>query len=138
MNPTKEEIEMIVKKFQKIARIEDWDIEVELKNDAEMNLACGIEFIPAGFCTRYREHKKAILLLNYESEQWKEDWYYVFLHEIHHIVFDDLDYAYETLFDYMPEKIADKKRGEIKVRKERFICELAKEFKNAYPKENFF
>lgn len=129
--PDKGQLVKMVKRFQEIARIQDWDVFVELYSDAEMNKECGMEFIPAGFCTRYREHKKAIVMLNIEAEQWKENWYYVFLHELHHIVFDDMDYEIEGLLDYMPDKVAEKHRADIKVKKERFVCMLAKEFANA-------
>lgn len=135
--PTKEQIEAIINELQKILRIQDWDIKLHMKNDEEMDSVCKRNFIPAGFCIRFREYKLARVYLNYEADQYKEDWYSVLIHEVYHIVFDDFDCFCDNLTDFMREELRDELQSDYELQKERLINQLARGFVNAYPASNF-
>jgi hypothetical protein len=135
--PTKEQIEAIIKELQHILRIADWDIILHMKNDEEMDSVCKRDFIPAGYCTRYREYRLARIYLNYEADQYKDDWYSMLIHEVYHVVLDDFQYSCENLFDYIPEPAKKNLESDFDIQKEKAVCQLTKGFVNAYPVTKF-
>lgn len=135
--PNKEQIEAIIKELQSICRIQDWDIKLHMKNDEEMDSICKRDFIPAGYCTRYREHRLARIYLNHEAWEYKEDWYAVLVHEIHHVIFDEFQYCCENLFDYIPEGAKSNLESDFDVQKERIVCQITRIFCKTYPATNF-
>lgn len=130
MAPTINELNIMLASLQKILRIQDWDVEVYLKNNREMDSICKLDYITSGYCERYRELKQAKIYLNFEDEEYEKDWYFVFMHEIYHIVIDDFDYTVENAVDFITEKIRKDVKENVRIQKERLVCNLAKGFIN--------
>ena len=134
--PPKEQIEAIIKELQKIMRIQDWDISIEIVNKREMDGTAKIDYIPAGFCHKNRYFKTAKISLNKDDDE--KDWYYVLIHELYHVVFEDSDNFWDNEVKHAIEeerfKELDNKND---FYKERLNCDLTRQFMNLYPTSNF-
>jgi len=134
--PTKEQIEQITKELQKIMRIQDWDITPEIVNSREMDGIVKYDYVPGGYCHKNRHFKTADIYLN--KEHTDNDWYYVLVHELYHVVFEDSD----NFWDNEVERAIEEDRlSELNKKHdfyvERLICDLTRQFVSLYPVSNF-
>jgi hypothetical protein len=87
MFPEKEKIELIVKRLQKIMKIEDWTINVECESSVAFSELYGNDSkYTRGDCNRDIHHNEALIRLNRDAEG-EENWFYkTLVHELHHII----------------------------------------------------
>ncbi len=126
--PDKTKIEEIIKELQKIMRIQDWDITFEWASKTEMN---GLE-----------KHFKVDCEcdgLNDISRSYKSshiyvidsgDWYWNLVHELLHLVSDEL-------CDYTTQILDEKTDKEYESMQDRDIQRYTKIFTRVYPVTNF-
>jgi ssRNA-specific RNase YbeY (16S rRNA maturation enzyme) len=136
--PTKEQIEKIVTELQKIMRIQDWDVSIEIVNDREMDSIAKSDYIPRGYCHRNRHYKTAKISLNKDDEDFEKDWYYVLIHELYHVVFEDSDHFWDNEVKHAIEEnrfLELEKKRDFYV--ERLNCDLTRQFLTLYPASNF-
>jgi hypothetical protein len=124
--PTKEQIEAIIKELQKIMRIQDWDIEVELISGLEMAKKSDGELDTDGLCYRNLKRNYAMISINKEI---CDDWYYVLVHEMIHIP--------STLLIATAEAYFNEKHSYFDIIYEQFTDNLARLFIALYPITNF-
>lgn len=134
--PTKEKIEAIIKELQKILRIQDWDIKLEIVNNREMDSIAKEDYIPGGSCSRNRYYKEATVYLN--KEYTSNDWYYVLIHELYHIVLEDIDNFWDNevrhcIVDDERKRMDDGYSFYI----ERLNCDLTRQFVSLFPVAKF-
>jgi len=137
--PDIEKLKEIIKELQKIMRIQDWDIDIHLINDKEMDATCKMDYIPSGYCSRNRYYKSANIYLNCEDKNNIDgDWYNTLIHEMFHIIMDSLDkFMDNTLFPIIEENKKDSMQDKYDFEKEKVDCMFARLFVNAYPVTNF-
>jgi len=137
--PDIEKLKEIIKKLQEIMRLQDWDIEIRLMNNREMDSICKMDYIPGGYCSRNRYYKSANIYLNCEDKNIiNGDWYNALVHEMFHIIIDSLDeFMDNTLFPIIEENKKDLMQDKYDFEKEKVDCMFARLFVNAYPVTNF-
>jgi hypothetical protein len=118
-----------VEHLQKVMRIVDWDISLELKDKAKMCLDYGGGNY-LGHCTRFRKYKSAIVSLNTELLITEDEIMQTLVHELFHVMTDDYISMVDNLCD------ADEASGEtITGWYERLTNELTRMFIELYPLE---
>jgi len=132
--PTKEQIEQILTELQGVMRIQDWDVSIEIVNDREMDSIAKCEYIPGGYCYRNRHYKTAAISLNKDYEDYEKDWYSILIHELYHVVLEDMDNFWDNeVFRLLPED----KQGSIGEKHtfyiERLNCDLTRQFCGLHP-----
>jgi hypothetical protein len=133
MMPSKEKIEEIIKKLQKVLKLKDWDIELYLISEYEMKdiMECN-HLDTIGCCKRYPNRKLAYVRLNVDHSRIDEEWYKTVIHEMLHIhtcVLDDiaLNITEEGSFE----------RKHFDYESETLNCTLEKIISELYPVTNF-
>jgi len=135
--PQKEKLEEIVKSLAKIMRVQDWDIDLSLITKLEMQEESGSKNDVA-CCMRNRKLKYAMISLNTDHVQIKEDWYQAIIHEMYHIITDDWHYHATGILDFVKDESTNTNLDNtMNVYYERTMEILAKGFVNAYPVTNF-
>ena len=135
MIPSKEKIEEIIRELQRVMRIQDWDIDFDYCNSrkimeltGEINYAC---------CEGNMKLHKATIYINKDHEGIGE-WYSSLVHELYHLVTNNLEYHMKALLDYILEETTQtKERNCIKIYHEQMVEDLTRGFVNAYPVTNF-
>jgi Zn-dependent peptidase ImmA (M78 family) len=128
--PDIETLKKYLEILQCIMRIQDWDIEIFRANDNEAKGVFGEECF--GCNAVNRSVKAARIYIN--ADRCKDDgsdgWYFTLIHELYHLVHDDLD-------DWCEEHLTDEKlKDNYKVEMERNINRLARIFVSVYPLES--
>jgi hypothetical protein len=135
MIPSKEKIEEIIKELQRIMRIQDWDIEFDFCGDKKIQELTGDFYYAC--CERNIKLCKATIYVNKDHEGI-DDWYPTLIHEMYHIVTNNMYYHAISLLDYISDGVArDKESNMFKNYNENMVELLAKGFVNAYPVTNF-
>jgi predicted metal-dependent peptidase len=133
---TKEQIEAIIKELQKILRIQDWDITFEYCGDKKMQELTG-ECTYCGCCDRDIKLKRAKIYINKDHEVINE-WYPTLVHELYHIITNDVHYLAGSLLNYVADEATRGKECDVfNNYMEQMIEILAKGFVNAYPASKF-
>ena len=88
MIPSKERLEEIIKELQRIMRIQDWDIDIEVLSKQK--------YEAAGY-GEGQAHNRIIRVLNKSlisiNKDLTSDWYKSLLHELIHLAFDPMEQA---------------------------------------------
>lgn len=87
MIPEIEIVKATAQKLQKVLRVQDWDIQVEILNDKEMDSTCKRDYIPSGYCSRNRYFKNCTISL---LKTMLDDWYETLVHEMVHVIQEDM------------------------------------------------
>jgi Zn-dependent peptidase ImmA (M78 family) len=95
--PDIEKLKEIIKELQKIMRIQDWNIGIELVSGYEMTKQGG-ELDDEGLAYRDIRHNKAIIYLN--KELVTDGWYYVIVHEMLHIQSTMIKFTADSYFEH--------------------------------------
>ena len=116
--------EEFIKKWQKILRIQDWEIDLKFLTGLEMQKTMGSENYNA-CCDRTSENKFATISLNLESPEINDNPERLLIHEMLHIVFDDYD-------TFTINAVSDNEyaKNVVKFKLEQTIESLAKSFSN--------
>lgn len=139
MLPSKESLDKILKQLQSVMRLQDWDIDIEVINDREMDsVAKQNNYIPGGHCLKNRYYKTATISINKDWDEINEEWYMVLVHELHHVQAEEMDNYFDN---YILPCVKEDKKDEIETgndfEKEKLNCRLTREFCNAYSIDNF-
>jgi hypothetical protein len=134
--PTKEQIEAIVVELQRIMRICDWDVKLEIVNSREMDATVKASYIPEGYCQKERYYKRATIFL---LENMEIDWYFVLIHELYHIVQEDLSNCMDNIVYPMiaDEDIRQKVEKQFDFYYEQLDCLTTRIIIGLYPVTNF-
>jgi hypothetical protein len=114
--------EEFIKKWQKILRIQEWEIGLEFLSGLEMQKLMGSDDYNAS-CGRTTENKTAMISINCESPQMNDELENSIIHELLHIVFDE----YQT-FTENAIKDNDYALNAVKLKMEQTIENLARSF----------
>jgi hypothetical protein len=123
---SEEKLLEITNKLQKIFRIQDWDIEVNLVNDNEMK---GINADNILGCNQInRTRKCSTISINYEHPEMQEEgqWYSTLVHELFHLIHDDIN-------DWVEENLDEKYHENYEAMMERNINRFTRIFTSVYP-----
>jgi hypothetical protein len=139
MLPNKENLDKILKQLQVIMRLQDWDIDIEIVNNREMDsIAKQNDYIPGGYNQRNRYYKTTTISINKDWDEVNEEWYMVLVHELHHVQMDEIDLFFD---DFVLSKASEEQKHEMEIgynfEKEKLNCRLTRAFINAYPADNF-
>jgi len=119
-NPTTyKECEAFIEKWQKILRIQDWDIGLKFLSGIETHKSLGSDEYNA-FCSRESCNKTATISINTESPQINDELDLSIIHELLHIVFNE----YQTVVEFAVE--GEYARNVIKLKMEQTVESLAK------------
>lgn len=136
MLPSQMRLEQIKNDLQKIMRIQDWDITIEIVNKREIDSIAKCDYIPGGYCHRNRHFKTADIYLN--KEHTDDDWYYVLVHELYHVVLEDMDNFWDNeVKRYVKEEEFGRLDNKHSFFIERLNCDLTRQFFSLYPVTNF-
>jgi hypothetical protein len=129
MIPDKVKLEEIIKELQKIMRIQDWDIDIEVVSRIEMN---GLEkhFKTDGECDGINDINRSYKTSHIYIIDKEEDWYWNLIHELIHLVNDEL-------CDYTSQILDEKTLKEYEGMEDRNIQRHTKIFCKIYPVTNF-
>jgi hypothetical protein len=139
MLPSKESLDKILRQLQTIMRLMDWDIDIEIVNDREMDsTAKQNDYIPGGYNRRNRYYKTATISINKDWGEINEEWYMVLVHEMHHVQMDEFDLFFD---DFVLPNVDEEKKNESEAgynfEKEKLNCRLTRAFINSCPADNF-
>lgn len=124
----KYDMEKILNDLQKKLRIMDWDINFEIINGVKMK-DLGEECTCFGLCEKWRRLKEANVYLNGDV-LGEDEFLQTFLHELVHIVTDDLCRAAGDVIELIKDNEAyyDMQQDHVNTEYERMVNELAKSF----------
>lgn len=135
--PTEEQVRATIKEWAPMMRISDWQIDFDFASSREIRESCEGKTGNVATCTRNRPLKQALIEIDPEHYDTKEDWQRVLAHEMFHIVTDDFIYHAETSVDFITDETTRQTiENQNNMYYERLVEDLAKAFVSALRKEN--
>jgi hypothetical protein len=114
----------MTKDLQKILKIEDWKVEVQIVDKYGMEEAIEDRTV-LGCCYRNRRSAYARVSLNKDHEEIN-DWFSTLLHELYHVVTDDYCTHVDFLFDNFNCDSKEHTENLVKIYYERLMDNLSK------------
>jgi len=124
---TRGEVEATIKTWAPMMRIADWQIDFSFATALEIKERTGTDDSVA-HCARQRLIRQALIEMNPEHPEVKEDWQKVLAHEMYHIVTDDYNYHADCCTDFIPEEAQQTITDQLNLYYERMVEDLAKGF----------
>lgn len=132
MIPSKEKLTEITKELQKILRVQDWDIDVDVCSQEE--------FEKNGYPDE-QAHNTVVRLLNksaiYINKDATDDWYKSLVHELMHLVFDPVEQSGIVATGVTSGRVSKCIDDIYMVNMERTVERVSQIFCSVYPVTNF-
>lgn len=129
--PCIEKLKEIVTELQKIMRIQDWDIEIEVVNGVDLHNKGldGVDCNTMGYADRNIKLNEATICINKDNLGKENEWYSTLVHELFHV---QSTYLISTANAYFNET-----HSYFEALYEAYTERLAKMFCSIYPVTNF-
>ena len=133
--PDIEKLKEIIKELQKIMRIQDWNIGIELVSGEDFNNRVDEKFKD---CQAHNEITRLLntcyILINIDKT---DNWYKSLVHELMHLAFDHLETCESLIYQLNNKQIQQSVDDVFTVALERTVERMAEIFVSVYPVTNF-
>lgn len=124
---TIEQVIATIREWASMMRIADWQIDFDFSSHLELKERTGKDNSVAS-CSRNRLIKQALIEIDPDHRETKDDWQKVLAHEMFHIVTDDFQYHAACCLDFVPEEAHETFENQLDMYYERLVDDLAKGF----------